>query len=79
MFRFLKHGVSFILFFIGAKMLLGFFHPIAAFFASHSWLSLVVIISTLTLSILLSIVISDKKEIEELQEKVEDFKKGQQK
>ena len=79
MFRFLKHGVSFILFFIGAKMLLGFFHPIAAFFASHSWLSLVVIISTLTLSILLSIVISDKKEIEELQEKVEDYKKGQQK
>ena len=79
MFRFLKHGVSFILCFIGAKMLLGFFHPISAFFASHSGLSLVVIISTLTLSILLSIVISDKKEIEELQEKVEDFKKGQQK
>ena len=37
MFRFLKHGVSFILFFIGAKMLLGAVPAVAQFFASHSW------------------------------------------
>lgn len=73
MFRFLKHGVSFILFFIGVKMLLGFFTPVALFFASHSWLSLAVIVFTLTFSILLSMVISENKEIEELHEKVEDL------
>ena len=72
MFRFLKHGVSFILFFIGVKMLLGFFHPIQEFFAAHSWISLAVIISTLVISILLSVIIAEEKEIEELKEKLED-------
>lgn len=76
MFRFLKHGVSFILFFIGVKMLLGFFHPIQEFFAAHSWVSLAVIISTLTISILLSIIIAEEKEIEELKEELEDIKEG---
>lgn len=71
MFRYIKHGVSFILFFIGIKMLLGYFHPVAEFFAQNSWISLTVILGTLTLSILLSIVIAEKKEIDELQEDVE--------
>lgn len=73
MFRFLKHGVSFILFFIGAKMLLGAIPAVSKFFAGHSWVSLAVIIGTLTLSILLSLVIAEKKEIEELKEKVEEL------
>ncbi len=63
MFRFLKHGVSFILFFIGAKMILGAIGPVGQFFSSHSWVSLVIILATLVLSILLSIFIADKKEI----------------
>ncbi len=71
MFRFLKHGVSFILFFIGAKMLLTAIPSVANFFATHSWISLAVIIGTLVLSILLSIIIAEKKEIIELKEEIE--------
>jgi tellurite resistance protein TerC len=71
MFRFLKHGVSFILFFIGAKMLLSSVHAAEEFFSNHTWVSLVVIISTLAFSVLLSLVIAEKKEIEELEEEVE--------
>lgn len=71
MFRFLKHGVSFILFFIGAKMLLTSVHAVEEFFSNHTWVSLVVIVSTLAFSILLSMVIAEKKEIEELEEEVE--------
>lgn len=71
MFRFLKHGVSFILFFIGAKMLLTAFEPIKNFFENSPWISLAVIIGTLVISILLSMVIAEKKEIEELKEKIE--------
>ena len=67
MFRFLKHGVSFILFFIGLKMLLGFFHPIANFFHEHSWISLAVIIFTLAFSVVLSMLISDEKKIAEME------------
>lgn len=74
LFRFLKHGVSFILFFIGAKMLVSAIPAIGKFFSMHSWVSLVVIVSTLTLSILLSMVISEKKEINELKEEVETLK-----
>ena len=74
MFRFLKHGVSFILFFIGLKMLLGFIHPVEEFFKHYSWLSLAVIVFTLLFSILLSMLISDKKKIEELESKIEDKK-----
>ncbi|MOA43598.1 hypothetical protein D3C78_1657660 [compost metagenome] len=73
MFRFLKHGVSFILFFIGAKMLLSYFHPVEAFFSSHTWVSLTVIISTLAFSILLSLVISEKETIEFLEEEVKEL------
>jgi tellurite resistance protein TerC len=75
MFRFLKHGVCFILFFIGVKMLLGFFHPVAEFFHAHSWVSLAVIISTLAFSIVLSMLISDEKKIVELREKIAETKK----
>ena len=73
MFRFLKHGVSFILFFIGAKMLLTSVHAVEEFFSNHTWVSLVVILSTLAFSILLSMVIAEKKEIEELEEEVEEL------
>ncbi|MBC7874510.1 MAG: TerC/Alx family metal homeostasis membrane protein [Ferruginibacter sp.] len=73
LFRFLKHGVSCILFFIGAKMLLSSIHLVEKFFSDHSWISLVVIISTLAMSILLSLIIAEKKEIEQLKEEVEDL------
>lgn len=71
MFRFLKHGVSFILFFIGAKMLLSSVHTVEEFFSNHTWVSLAVIVSTLAFSILLSMIIAEKKEIEHLEEEVE--------
>jgi tellurite resistance protein TerC len=61
MFRFLKHGVSFILLFIGLKMLLGFLGPVEEFFKAHSWVSLAVIVGTLAFSIIFSILISDEK------------------
>lgn len=70
MFRFLQHGVSFILFFIAAKMLLSAIPAVEHFFGSHAWISLAVIVGTLTFSILLSLVIAEKKEIEHLQEEV---------
>ncbi|MNZ94145.1 Inner membrane protein alx [compost metagenome] len=73
MFRFLKHGVSFILFFIGAKMLLSYFHPVEAFFSAHTWVSLTVIISTLAFSILLSLIIAEKQEIDLLEEEVKEL------
>lgn len=66
MFRFLKYGVCFILFFIGIKMLLGFVHPVSEFFHNNSWVSLAVIVFTLAFSILLSMLISDEKEINEM-------------
>lgn len=55
MFRFLKHGVSVILFFIGAKMIAGIYHPIEEWFKHHSFVSLAVIVSVLVASIILSI------------------------
>jgi tellurite resistance protein TerC len=55
MFVFLKHGVSLILFFIGAKMLAGMSHPVDEWFKTHSFVSLVVIVSVLAVSIVLSI------------------------
>ena len=73
MFRFLKHGVSFILLFIGAKMLLSAIPSVEHFFSNHTWVSLVVILSTLAISILLSMVIAEKKEIEHLTGEVEEL------
>ena len=55
MFKFLKHGVSVILFFIGAKMLLGAYHPIDVWFKENAFVSLFVIGAVLTVSIVLSI------------------------
>lgn len=78
MFRFLKHGVSFILFFIGAKMLLSFFTPVAEFFARTPWLSLVVIVGTLSIAILLSMVIADNTEIKKLENELEIDKSQQE-
>ena len=78
MFRFLKHGVSFILLFIGLKMLLGYFEPVEEFFSEYSWVSLAVIVFTLVMSIALSKVIAEEveekekaltKEIEQLKHK----------
>lgn len=61
MFRFLKHGVSFILFFIGAKMLLAAIPSVEHFLANNSWLSLTVILATIAFSILLSMIVKEKK------------------
>lgn len=66
MFRFLKYGISFILFFIGLKMLSGTIPSVASFFTSKSWFSLVVILGTLLISILLSKIIPPKKILEPL-------------
>ena len=74
MFRFLKHGVSFILFFIGAKMILSAIPAVEHFFANHTWISLAVIIATLSFSVLLSIVIAEEKEMEGLKEEVKELK-----
>jgi tellurite resistance protein TerC len=75
MFRFLKHGVCFILFFIGVKMLLGWVEPVAHFFHENSWVSLAVIVFTLLFSIIMSKVISEEvKEERELKEKLEESK-----
>ncbi|HBG42516.1 MAG TPA: tellurium resistance protein TerC [Porphyromonadaceae bacterium] len=61
MFRFLKYGISVILFFIGAKMLLGAIPAVSSFFAANSWFSLAVIIATLIVSIVLSKLIPEKQ------------------
>ncbi len=74
MFRYLKTGVSFILLFIGMKMLLSSVHSVGEFFAHHSWVSLAVIIGTLIISILLSMLISERKESDKLQEAVQKLK-----
>ncbi len=55
MFKFLKHGVSLILFFIGAKMIVGLYTPIEDWFKVHAFVSLAVIGSVLGVSIVLSI------------------------
>jgi tellurite resistance protein TerC len=55
MFHFLKHGVSIILFFIGAKMLAGIHAPIEEWFKHHSFVSLLVISLVLIVSIVLSV------------------------
>lgn len=70
LFRFLKHGVSFILVFVGVKMCMGWYQPFEEFMSKHTWLSLVVILGTLLLSILLSIAIKEQTEIEEINEEI---------
>jgi len=55
MFKFLKHGVSLILFLIGAKMVAGIYAPIEEWFGQRNYISLVAILVILAVSILLSI------------------------
>jgi tellurite resistance protein TerC len=55
LFKFLKHGVSIILFFIGAKMIAGVYHPIEAWFKDRTYVSLLVILTVLVVSIVLSV------------------------
>ncbi len=55
LFKFLQHGVSIILFFIGAKMIAGAYAPIDAWFKDRAYMSLVVIALVLLLSIVASI------------------------
>ncbi len=56
LFRHLKTGICFILFFVGAKMLLSGIHSVSTFFSNHSWVSFTVILATLALSIIYSII-----------------------
>lgn len=55
LFKFLKHGVSVILFFIGGKMLAGVYPPIHHWFGNHTYISLIVIVAVLVSAVLLSI------------------------
>jgi tellurite resistance protein TerC len=55
MFKFLKHGVSIILFFIGGKMIAGIYHPIEIWFKEAPYVPLLVIVSVLVVSIALSV------------------------
>lgn len=55
MFRFLKHGVSLILFFIGAKMLAGFHAPLDQWFKANPLVPLGVIVAILAGSIAASV------------------------
>lgn len=55
LFKFLKHGVSLILFFIGAKMIAGIYHPIELWFKDRTYVSLLVILFVLAGSIILSV------------------------
>lgn len=55
MFKFLKHGVSVILFFIGAKMVAGIYHPIEVWFKASPYVPLLVIVTVLGSSIALSV------------------------
>ena len=72
----LKFFYCIILFFIGAKMLLGWYEPISHFFHQYSWVSLAVIVCTLLFSIILSKVISEEvKEEECLQAKLDESDK----
>jgi tellurite resistance protein TerC len=55
MFKFLKHGVSIILFFIGGKMIAGIYHPIEIWFKEAPYVPLLVIVIVLVVSIALSL------------------------
>ncbi len=55
MFKFLQHGVSFILFFIGAKMIAGVWPPAERWFKHNTFFSLMFIVTVLALSVVLSV------------------------
>jgi len=54
-FKFLKHGVSIILFFIGAKMIACVLPRVDEWFKERSYVSLLVILCVLVCSIVLSV------------------------
>jgi tellurite resistance protein TerC len=64
MFKYLKHGVALILFFVAVKMLIMHYIPI------HIGISLGVIFGTLVLSVILSIIVL-KREQREQRENIE--------
>ena len=55
MFKFLQHGVSVILFFIGAKMIADLYGPVGDWFDEHLFVPLLVIAVVLVVSIVLSV------------------------
>lgn len=55
MFRFLQHGVSFILFFVGGKMIAGAWPPVEHWFKAHNFVSVFFIATVLALSIVFSV------------------------
>ncbi|MEI6490912.1 MAG: TerC/Alx family metal homeostasis membrane protein [Verrucomicrobiota bacterium] len=55
MFKFLQHGVSVILFFIGAKMITELYDPVGDWFDEHLFVPLLVIAAVLIVSIVLSV------------------------
>lgn len=55
MFKFLQHGVSFILFFIGAKMILSAWEPAEHWFRENTFFSVMLIATIIALSIVLSV------------------------
>ena len=55
MFKFLQHGVSVILFFIGAKMIADLYDPVGDWFDEHLFVPLLVIAVVLIVSIVLSV------------------------
>ncbi len=56
LFKFLKHGVSAILVFIGAKMIAGAYPPVDIWFSNRNYVSLLVILVVLVVSIAASVV-----------------------
>lgn len=55
MFKFLQHGVSIILFFIGAKMIADLYDPVGDWFQAHLFVPLLVIAVVLSVSVVLSV------------------------
>ena len=55
MFKFLQHGVSVILFFIGGKMIADLYEPVRVWFQSHPVVPLLVIVAVLAVSMALSV------------------------
>ena len=55
MFKFLQHGVSVILFFIGGKMIADLYAPVNGWFDEHLFVPLLVIAAVLVVSIVLSV------------------------
>jgi tellurite resistance protein TerC len=68
LFRYLQHGVSVILFFVGAKMLLSAWPPVGAMSQKYPWAPLAVIVLTLALAVLSSVVLEEAEERRDLTE-----------